>query len=50
MSKEEQDEIARKYVNEQLEAIKTYRAEKREISSEDYEKAVKKVAEALLNK
>jgi hypothetical protein len=50
MSDKEKVEIAQRYVNEQLETIKKYRAEKREISSEDYDKVVKKVTEAILSK
>jgi hypothetical protein len=50
MSDKEKMEIAERYVKEQLETIKTYRAEKREISSEDYERVVKKVADAILSK
>jgi hypothetical protein len=50
MSEKEKIEIAERYVNEQLKMIKDYRAEKREISSEDYQRVVKKVAEAISSK
>jgi len=50
MSDKEKVEIAERYVNEQLETIKNYRSEKREISPEDYDKVVKKVADAILSK
>ena len=50
MSEKEKYEIAKRYVNEQLETIKTYRASKSEISPEQYEKVVQKVAEAMICK
>lgn len=50
MSEKEQQDIAKRYVNEQLEIIKNYRAAKAEIPKEEYEKVVKKVAEAILCK